>query len=442
VADIVTSRIFSDGEKGITAAKLNDIVASSSIQTGFYTSKSASTTLDPTDLLMEYKAAGAYATITGDQLTTSVSNAVTPAMKPLIWSVRQRSFNAIGNPTFEVDQRTCFTGTTAAGGGWIMDRWGLGQTGSTMATTSKGIQTFVPIPGTSYNISQYYLRILLTGQQASLAAGDSMNIYHQMEGVTLREICSDVMSLQVLVRSTVAGLKFGINLRDAATTKTLALLGTIPSANVWTLLQFPNLPSFLSSGMSLPTSPGNAGTILSIGLAVGTTGTAPSNGTWISGNYAAANGQDNFASKSVSSTFDCAFCQLEPGPDCSGLMDCPFTQNYDACLRYFAKSYEYGTAIGTATTIGQYTMPVLAINNTTGYGYIPFPKPMAKAATIGVWNSTTGAGANVQDGSGTNHSVSATQGGGSKGFTGITFTTAPTTVPNFIFGHYTADTGW
>ena len=56
-----------------------------------------------------------------------------------------------------------------------------------------------------------------------------------------RELAGDVHSVSLLVRSSVAGLKFGLILRDSpTTTKTLAKLCTIPSSGTWTLIQLPN----------------------------------------------------------------------------------------------------------------------------------------------------------------------------------------------------------
>jgi len=71
--DIVTTQVFSDGEKGITATKMNNIVANSTIQTDFIANKPSSATLDPTDQMLELKAGGTYARITGAQLSSSVA---------------------------------------------------------------------------------------------------------------------------------------------------------------------------------------------------------------------------------------------------------------------------------------------------------------------------------------------------------------------------------
>jgi len=71
--DITTTQVFVDGEKGITATKMNNIIANSVIQTDFIANKPSSATLDPTDQLLELKAGGTYARITGTQLANSVA---------------------------------------------------------------------------------------------------------------------------------------------------------------------------------------------------------------------------------------------------------------------------------------------------------------------------------------------------------------------------------
>ena len=52
MSDIVTTRIFTDGEKGITATKMNDIIGSSVIQPAFYSAKSTASMADAADTLL------------------------------------------------------------------------------------------------------------------------------------------------------------------------------------------------------------------------------------------------------------------------------------------------------------------------------------------------------------------------------------------------------
>jgi hypothetical protein len=307
-----------------------------------------------------------------------------------LWSMRLRSFQALGNNTFEVDQRTCFTGVINTG--WALDRWQLIRGGTMTATaTSVGTAGLVALPGTNFNITQYFLRTTLTGQQVTLGAGDYLFLYETAESIALREICSDVMSLQVLVRSSVAGLNFGITLRDGGTTHTLAKLATIPSANTWTLLQFSNLPSFASSWAALQLIPGNTGFYINIGLAVGATNTVPANNTWQNGSWVQAAGADNFASKPVNSTFDCAYVGLEPGPVCSTPMDCSFSENLVAVKRYYQKSYDYSVKVGTASQInGAAVFTDLGAAGSIAYGCNQLAVEMAKAPTFASYDTSTG----------------------------------------------------
>jgi hypothetical protein len=432
MSDIVTSRIFVDGEKGITAAKLNDIVASSVIQPAFYTSKPTAGTADPTDIALILKS-GAYAQVPVSTLGGSATQAQ-------IWSTRLRSFNAVGNPTFEVDQRNVGN-VVAAPNGLIIDRWAASK-GGTMAISAgqrSAAASEVLLPGTNFAISRSFLRITLTTAQASLGASDNINIYSQIEGPQFRELQYDVHSISVLVRSSVANLNFGIALRDAATTtKSLLKLATIPVANTWTLLTFPNLPVFPAG--NFVTTPGSMSYYFGICLAAGVTFTAPANDTWQNGNFIAAAGQSNFAASPVNSTFDIAFVQHEPGSVCSTLMDKPFVQNLDECLRYYQKSYDYPTAVGALTQAGARAMLSVAASSSMASGPLSFHKPMAKLPTVTCYNHATGAVNSVRDGTGADHTPTPN----SVGLSGFpTMTLSPVvSAATMVYVQYTADTGW
>ena len=434
MADIVTSRIFVDGEKGITAAKLNDITASSVIQPAFYTSKPTASTADPPDVMLLLKA-GAYTQVPVSTLAASISNAQ-------IWATRLRSFNAVGNPSFEVDQRN--VGNVVAApvtGALIQDRWAIQKVGTLVA--SSGRQTAaaseVLVPGTNFAISRNFHRITLTTAQASLGVSDNLMLYTQIEGPQFRELQYDVHSVSLLVRSNVAGLKFGLSIRDPVTvTTSLVKLCTIPSAGTWTLIPLANLPVFPSGNFS--TAPGVLGYLLGICLAAGTTLTAPANDTWQNGNFIGAVGQSNFAASSLGSTLDIAFVQHEPGAICTTLMDKPFTQNYDECLRYYQKSYDYDVALATISSLGN--TPMI---NAGGFaaGPIKFHKPMAKTPTMTAYDPSTGGINAVRDTNGNvDRVVTGFQSVGKAGFQGIAVTGATAVVGTFCLLHYIADTGW
>src|SRR5215475_2792137 len=162
-----------------------------------------------------------------------------------IWNVRLRSFNAFGNSSTECDQ--ALNGSVSTNAARICDRWLYNKVFATGVCPAQRISSGamgggqILVPGTNFTISNSFIRFTLTTPQ-SLAAGDVLALLAYPEGAAFRELQNDVHSLQVLVRSSVAGITFGIALRDPGATRSLTKLGTIPTANTWTLVTFPNLP--------------------------------------------------------------------------------------------------------------------------------------------------------------------------------------------------------
>jgi hypothetical protein len=434
LADIVTSRIFIDGEHGITAAKLNDIVASSVIQPAFYTGKPTASTADPADVMLILKS-GAYTQVPVSTLANSISNAQ-------IWSTRLRSFNALGNPNFEVDQRNVGSSqTNPASGVLVLDRWMHGKLGTLAVNVGQQAAALpdICVPSTSFRISRSFYRVTLTTAQASLGTTDNVRVFQNIEGPQWRELSNDVHSLQVLVRSSVANLQFAIALSDPATiSKSLVKLATIPSANTWTLLTFPNLPIWPSGNFSA--LPGVPGYLLSITLAAGANLIAPAADTWQSGNFFGAPGMSNFAASAVNSTFDIAFVQHEPGPVCSILMDKPFDQNLFECQRYFSKTYDYGTAVASTSVPGMMSLSNVVATIAANFGGI-FRRTMAKTPTVSIFDHNNGALNSIMDASAVHHTVTAVVGTSTES-PFYQLTTSSLTVGSNCWAHYKADTGW
>ena len=438
MSDLVTTRIFVDGEKGITAAKLNDIVASSVIQPAFYTSKPTAGTADPTDIVLILKS-GAYAQVPVSTLGGS-------ATQSQIWATRLRSFNALSNPGMEVNQRfphpTVVNAGSTVSSGFVLDRWLSAKGGASTLTYGSGQQAAVSgelvVPGTSFQISRSFLRVTLTGQQASLAGGDYLLVQQYVEGPTFRELQYDVHSFSILCRSSVAGLKFAISFRDPTSANSLCLLCTIPAASTWTLLTLPNLPLWPSGG-TFSNVAGNAGYIMSVVLAAGATVIAPAAGTWQTGTFYGAPSMSNFAGSPVNSTFDIAFVQHEPGAVCSTFMDKPFSQNLDECLRYFQKSYDLATVVGAVTSLGMRTFMSRTAANADGVAV--FHKPMAKIPTVTLYDHNNGAVNSVMDGAAVHHTGASATYVNTTAFTQLGFTTATTALMP-VWCQYIADTGW
>jgi len=362
------------------------------------------------------------------------------ALAPQIWSVRLRSFSAIGNPNFEIAQRNVgSTIATPTSGGFIEDRWALYNGGTLVYSAQRQTAaTPVLVPGTNFAISNNWLRFAVNTTKPTLAATDSVGALQYVEGPALRELSSDVHSISLLVRSSLASLKFGVTLRSISGTQySLAKLCTYPGpANSWQLITLPNLPVWSPSATWVYTA-GSVGYYLTIGLAIGSTFIPGTNDTWIAGNFLGALGQDNFMAN-ASATFDIAFCQHEPGPPTT-LQDLDFDTNLSRCQRYYTKSYPQTIQPGSIETNANGIASCVA--NTTGYAVIQFKRTMAKAPTIIGYSPTTGAASNVHNASsGVDAPVSNYISVSDQGFYGFNVG-SPTTNWILVY-HYTADTGW
>jgi hypothetical protein len=391
VGDLTQGYIFVPAEKNIDQTKMNAIVGQGYINPAFISGQTAASSTGTGDYFVFLQSGGTLAKILTQDLGNSLAQ--TSGFQQQIWSTRLRSFNSISNPTFEVDQRTAGSGTTIGTGGFALDRWVAGRAaGTTMggSVIQIGPTTIgnTVIPGTNFQISSRILRFTLTTAQASLAAGDYAYIYQTVEGAAARELIADVSSVSIMCRSSVAPISFGLGLRDSPATKSLVKLCTIPTANTWTLITLPNIPVFPAGNFTMVS--GSIGYTLSITLACGTTLTTPANDTWQSGNYIGAVGQSNFGAQVVNSTMDFACVQHEPGSQCTTLIDKPFTQNLDECLRYYTKYTNYTAKFPDG--VMQFTAGAVMGGSTSAYSNITFPKPMAKQPTVTVTNNTTTTG--------------------------------------------------
>jgi hypothetical protein len=307
------------------------------------------------------------------------------------------------------------------------------------------------VPGTNFRISNSWYQVVLTGQETTMAAGDHLSIRQNVEGPNLRELIGDVHSISLMVASSVAPLSFSVSLQNSTGANySLSKLCTITTANTWQLITLPNLPIWAGGG-TWPITSGNAAYIITICLACGSSFMPSANDTWQSGLFLGAVGQSNFCAQPINTVFYVAFVQHEPGSQCSTLMDVPFSQNYDQCLRYFSRSYPYGTPVGGAGS-NSFSLfnSVQAVSGACSFaGGIKFPRQMAKTPICTVYAQNTGAANNayvVYATSGTvpnlggNNAISSVLAtpSGIATLTGSMTSTSPVTA----YADWTADTGW
>src|SRR5215469_4968953 len=374
---------------------------------------------------------------------TNNSQNLANAVQPTITSVRLRSFNAVGNPTLEVDQRNAGnTVTSVANATLVIDRWKYTMAGSYVISSGQQSATLPDgcIPGTNYRISRSFLRTSVTTAEPTLGASDNLLIYNIIEGTQFRELSNDVHSISILCRSNVANLKYGLTLQDQSGAYNLGSLCTLGAANTLTLITLPNL-SLWPSGGTFVTTPSAIAYYLIVVLAAGSSKMLPAAGTWQNASgLVGVPGQSNFVA-TVGNTFDLMFVQHETGPVCTQLMDLDFDTNLSRCQRYYQKTYNNWAAPGAVTTAGVISFNQITVQQLQGSA--KFSKTMAKVPTVTIYNWNTGAANALYHLNGTVYTVSSVNNIGDSGFDAMTVATMPAVVAGASGQfHYTADTGW
>jgi hypothetical protein len=307
----------------------------------------------------------------------------------IISGLRLRSYNAIGNSAFEIDQWNCSTNllTAASTPARAIDRW-FTQRSATL-TAVVGTRLIAPassiiVPGTNFTISRSYLEINVSTAQATLAAGDYFALVQNVEGCCLRELLNDVSSLQILMMSNVSSPQISLFIRDSLSKASFVVPLVITYTGSYALYTVPNIPVFPAlNGAVWNGAFGTAGCSVGICLGAGSTFTAPSNSQWVSGNYLGAAGNNGL---SATGSFLLSFFQWEPGSLCTTPIDYPWIKNYQDCLRYYCKHGSYGSKFPDSTW-------QLIGNGFGGNAYVRcgtrFPRPMAKPPTVRVTGNTT-----------------------------------------------------
>ena len=365
------------------------------------------------------------------------------AFKPVIWNAWLRSFNALGNPNFEIDQANV---GGQVHGGRICDRW-LGGANGTMSMTFYQIGgggSTVILPGTNYNISNQQLRVFTSTTQASLTGSNYVQVYQFVEGPFFRELSFDVHSISILLSCNISPFTFAIALRDMGssltTTTSLVLSATYTGGGALQLLQFPNLPVFPSGNFS--SRNGVPSYQLSITVACGPTFSAPTSGpTWQSGNFIGFTGQTNIAATSGASLY-IGYVQHEPGPVCTPPIDIPFWKNLRACQRYFCKSASYNTLLPTSGNnyrwVGTHVTGSASVR-----ANIHWPVDMAANPTVSIYDDLANANQVYLETIGnvaiSGYSLSDTAG---LGAIALSAAQTPTYTGAAVLAQYKADTGW
>jgi len=259
--------------------------------------------------------------------------------------------NIIINGDMSIAQR----GTTATGlgngdsGYHTCDRWRFNEDGSPTYEFTMSQETDVPT-GQGFAKS---LKLDCTTAQGSLASSDTLRIWSVFEGQYLQYLKKGTSNAESLTASFwVKSNKTGtyiVELFDNDNTRQISKSYTIDTANTWEKKTI----TYAGDTTGALDSDNGASLYLIFWLGAGTNWTSGTlSDTWTSSTNAnRVVGQVNLADDTANN-FWITGVQLEAGTTASDFEFLPWDVNMNRCQRYYQKSYDYGTSLGTATSNG------------------------------------------------------------------------------------------
>ena len=297
--------------------------------------------------------------------------------------------NIIINGDMSIAQRGTSTASITTTGYYTCDRWNL--VSSPIGTWTQSQSTDVP-SGQGFATS---LKMDCTTANASPSSGESLRIRQIIEGQNLQYLKKGTSSAESLTASFwVKSNKTGtyiLEIFDQPNNRHINKSYTINSANTW------EKKTITFSGDTTGTlNNDNSGRIrFEFYLSAGsnfTSGTLQTSwGSRVDANRAV--GQVNLAD-STSNEWYITGVQLEAGTTASDFEFLPHDVNIDRCYRYYQKSFEYGTSVGTSTQVGFRSTSGHQGGTSTGYieGDIQFNKIMRASPTLTLYDHAGNSG--------------------------------------------------
>jgi hypothetical protein len=292
--------------------------------------------------------------------------------------------NLLINGGMNVWQRSTSESVTTTGY-YTADRFVWSRNGSAVYTMSRS--TDVP----SSQGFGYSLKLDNTTATSSLSAANYHLIEQIIEGQNVQHLLKGTsnakkVTLSFWVKSNKTGT-YIVRFKDLDNSRNISKAYTIDTASTW------EKKTITIDGDTTGTFDNDNAGSFSIQWWLAT-GSLYSSGTlatsWesnTSANYAV--GQVNLAD-STSNEFFITGCQLEVGSTASGFEFEPFEAILRKCQRYYEKSYEYSTALGTSTFNGAYYDEVGGTNYPRLQAHYSVRKRTRVPNTITVYNPNTG----------------------------------------------------
>jgi hypothetical protein len=303
-------------------------------------------------------------TISGTTGTGNVALSASPTFTgtPTIPNVNGSYFGAYRNKIIGGDfgNNPWVRGTSFAAiadGAYSADRWKYNKTSAAVHTILK--DTDVPTVAQAGRLVTHSVLVDCTTADASVAAGDIVQILQHIEGYNAQDIAQRIFTLSFWHKHTKTGT-YCVSFRNSGTDRSYVAEYTQTASDVWEFAQ-----------ITVTASP-SAGTwdyTNGIGMTVGFTLMAGSTfqttaNTWQTGNFIATSNQVN-AADSTANNFRLALVQVEPGIIATPFEGRGFGAELSLCQRYYVdcrgaagENNCSGTGISTQVAITGIQLPV------------------------------------------------------------------------------------
>ena len=345
--------------------------------------------------------------------------------------------NLIINGDMEVAQRAT---TSSATGVKTVDRWNMGA--SVGATQSKLALT----SGAAFDAgfrSSY--KITNTGA-ISDTAGGYVSCFQYIEAQDLAKSgwnytsSSNFITISFWIKSSIAGTYY-VNPMSQDGTKKVYPQSFSLNANTWTKVE----KTYAGvSGLEFANDTGR-GMQLHISPFYGTNFTDSGVSTSAWSNYGSATRFPDYAQNwgaSTGATWEITGVQLELGSVATDFEHRSFGEELALCERYYQKTLDYGTAVGTQTNNGiNYIGGCVYGNTTSGYiaGTVHLNKPMRATPTVQTYDGNALAGKVGRDNYAVNNGQGQTRNIQQQNDRTFQIDSSGSHTANVLIFHYTAD---
>jgi len=267
------------------------------------------------------------------------------------------------------------------------DMWNLLMTrGEYTATNSRS--TDVPTVAQAGRLLNYSHLVTTTTEETALATTDQLSVVTKLEGYNMLPTVGQIVTLSFWVKSSVSGT-YVVWLASGSNDRNYPVTYTIDATNTWEQKTITLTMDDQAVGTWDTTN--GIGLTLGWALSMGSSfdGT---NATWASSNVRSVSTATNTWMTTAGATFRLTGVELVLGSVGGVAQPRSFHEDLRLAQRYYAKSWDYATAVGTATTAGARRIEIQPGPTSTYSCEVPiiFPVTMRTAPTIAGYAPSTG----------------------------------------------------